>query len=147
MLKVYKYIFMNNYIYKMRQLIANIKLPLIVNDDGSISPVFDSISISVENLETLSGFASIIQNELNDKIQAFLNKKSETETEEIDEPLVIEQEEEINLEDVLALTVLPEELTNKDKKNTQNSTLKNYKGISSKKYRSTMKNHHSISNS
>jgi hypothetical protein len=138
---------MNNYIYKMRQLIANIKLPLIVNDDGSISPVFDSISISVENLETLSGFASIIQNELNDKIQAFLNKKSETETEEIDEPLVIEQEEEINLEDVLALTVLPEELTNKDKKNTQNSTLKNYKGISSKKYRSTMKNHHSISNS
>jgi hypothetical protein len=109
--------------------------------------VFDSISISVENLETLSGFASIIQNELNDKIQAFLNKESETETEEIDEPLVIEQEEEINLEDVLALTVLPEELTNKDKKNTQNSTLKNYKGISSKKYRSTMKNHHSISNS
>jgi len=138
---------MNNYIYKMRQLIANIKLPLIVNDDGSISPAFESISISVENLETLSGFASIIQNELNDKIQAFLNKESETETKEINELLVIEQEEEINLEDVLALTVLPEELTNKDKKNTQNSTLKNYKGISSKKYRSTMKNHHSISNS
>jgi len=122
----------------MKYVMANIKLPLSIKPDGYIEPLIEYISISIDKCDSLPERVdpTISQTDFFKQIQSLLSEKS------ISNEPIIEPPVEINL------TILPDEIAyHKDKNAPKNSTLKNYKGISSKKYRSTMKNHHSISNS
>ena len=117
---------MKAYIYEMSYLMANIKLPIEVDKDGTINPMIDHISIDINNCETLPDKVdiSIIKTEFLEKIKNLLGfeQKQKHSPGEISDKLIISAEE----------------IGKTQKSKSKNTTFKNY--MSKKTYNTTNKN-------
>jgi hypothetical protein len=114
---------------------ANIKIPIELKDDTSITPMIEYISIDIEKCENLPEKVEIsnVQNDFFEKIKTLLTKERQI----INENEIMQTHEEPD-----RLLIMPQEI--KKKKNihkSNNITLKNYSEKSKTKYRNTMKNY------
>lgn len=109
----------------MSYVMANIKLPLLVSQDGGITPLIDHISIVVENCDKLPEKIDTDEShsDFMEQIKSVLY--ANTSQNEIAPPPT---------ENIM---VLPEEIIGTKRSPCQNITLKNYKNQA--KYRNTAK--------
>jgi hypothetical protein len=126
----------------MSLIMANIKIPIELKDDTTITPMIEYISIDIEKCENLPEKVEIsnVQKDFFEKIKSILTKESQIT--EKNENIHENEDENIVENQPDKLKILPHEIKKpKNIHKSNNITLKNYSEKSKTRYRNTMKNY------